>query len=450
MLSSLLKIPLLKLKFKFLPNEAQAFWAQELLNSQGLGAKLGQVLAQGKDYKLPKASIKNEALKKLFLENFKIEVLIEEEALAASMGQVFLTKLHGEPVAIKVLHPNIKKQLLNEVENILTLGSYYSKVKNFTFNKEVFSRFLYEIIEEETDLKREGHFQEQFKQINSDDSRFIIPEVIKKYSNENFLTQERVNCLLAKDHAYFPHYHIFDFFFRSLLNHGLLHGDLNDRNWGIKEDGRVVIYDFGCSQHISGRRTNGLKKLLLNQNVSEGFKELGLRLEATSFKGREQELRDDLFRMFLMKEIPADFSYSQELQLKYGDEIKKLREFTDPWILLLMRSLFSLIKIYQSRDQGIPLYNIINAYLEFKEDHMASKNIKIEVTENYSLIVSMSLPITAIDNLEDLMPEKVATKITEEKINLKDIISKVKSTQFEPQDLFKLEMGNRKYRVWIE
>jgi predicted unusual protein kinase regulating ubiquinone biosynthesis (AarF/ABC1/UbiB family) len=450
MLSSLLKIPILKLKYKFLPNEAQTFWAQELIESQGLGAKLGQVLAQGKNYKLPKASIKNEALKKIFRSSFEREIVIEEEALAASMGQVFLTKIDGEDHAIKVLHPKIRAQLEKEVENIMTLGNYYAKAKNFSFNKEIFSRFLNEIIEEETDLKREAHFQEQFGFALKDRPEFIIPKVVKSFSNENFLTQQRVDCKLAKDQKSFSNYNIFDFFFKSLLSHGLLHGDLNDRNWGIDNQNRVVVYDFGCSQYVTERRTNGLKKLLLNQNVVDGFKEIGLRLEATFFKGKEQALRDDLFKIFLMQEIPADYSYSEDLQGKYGDDIKKLREYTDPWILLLMRSLFSLIRIYQSRNQCIPLLAIIKPYMDLKEDDMKSKNIKIEVTENYSMVVSMSLPITAIDNLEDLMPEKVATKITEEKINLNDIIKKVKDSQFVPQDLFKLEMGNRKYRVWIE
>jgi predicted unusual protein kinase regulating ubiquinone biosynthesis (AarF/ABC1/UbiB family) len=450
MITNLLKIPYLRLKYKFLPSKEQQFWAQELLNSQGLSAKIGQILGQGKVTQLPKSSITTMEAKKLFQEAFGKEIQISDEVLAASMGQVFFIKIENQKYALKILHPGIKKKLQKEIENILLLGGYFSKAKGFSFNKDIFKNFLIEVFEEETDLIREAHFQQRFLEIFEADERFKVPKVIKDLSTDSFLTQEEVISTLAKDLKSFSQFHIFDFFLNSLLHHGLLHGDLNDRNWGVRDSGQVAVYDYGCSQIVSERRINGFKKLLSNIDVREGFKEFGIRLEASSFKNKEQELRDALFSPLLTGTISPSWNYSEELKTHYGEKIKELREFTDPWVLLMMRSLFSLIRVYQDRNIPIPFNDIVAPYLKQKEASMKATQIKINVLENNSSVISMSLPMTALENLDTLMPPKVSDKIEESGINIKDIIQNVYASDFAPQDLFNLSIEARNYRVWIE
>jgi hypothetical protein len=366
------------------------------------------------------------------------------------MGQVFFVTIHSSPYALKILHPGIKIKIKNEIKNILILGKYFSKINGFNLNTEVFQRFLTSSFEEETDLNREASFQEKFHKIFTDDERFKIPKVIKEFSNEHFLCQELVLSDLAYHLKGIPHFHIFDFFFISLFENGILHGDLNDRNWGLLNVNTVVVYDYGCSQIISERRVSGLIKLLLNQDIINGFKEVGIRLEATWFKGKEQELRDALFTPLLNHIISPDWSYSKTLKGIFGEKIKILREYTDPWLLLMMRSLFSLIRTYQAKGIPIPLRMIIEPHLKFKEKDLTSTNIKIEVLENSKQVVYMILPMTSLDNLHDLMPEKVSTKINEDGIDIKSIIQKVKDTNFIPQNLFSLNIQDRSYRVWID
>jgi ABC1 atypical kinase-like domain len=449
MLSTFLKIPYLRMKYRFFPGHAQKFWAQELLNSQGLSSKLGQILAQGKETELPKSSLKSSEVRELFEKNFHRSIEVTDEVFAASMGQVFFVKIDDKKFALKILHPGIKEKLKKEIDNILLLGGYFAKARGFSFDKVIFKRFLTEVFEEETDLTREAQFQEKFFRIFSGDSRFTIPAVISDFSNDAVLCQELIKADLARDLKGFPHYHIFEFFFHALFEHGTLHGDLNDRNWGLINQETVAVYDYGCSQIISERRIQGLRKLLMNQDIVEGFREFGVRLDATWFKGKEQELRDALFNP-LLGIIPPSWSYSEELQEKYGDKIKILREYTDPWVLLMMRSLFSLIRIYQDRKLAIPLGQILLPYLKVTEKSIKASQIRIEVQENGNQIVYMALPMTAIDNLEMLMPEKVYSKIQTEGINLAVIIEDVKKSDFAPQDLFNLKIENRSYKVWID
>jgi hypothetical protein len=441
---SLLKIPYLRLKYKFLPNEAQAFWAQELLDGTGLTAKIGQVLGQGRKTALPKSSLSPQEAQRLFAQAFGKDIQIEGEGLAASMGQVFFF----EKNALKILHPGIKEKLQKEIKNILVLGHYFSKTKGFHFDQAVFRRFLNDVFAEETDLIREAHYQRQFFKIFKDDPRILIPEVRGEFSNADLLTQERIECTLARDAKTLSHYFIFDFFFHSLLDFGLLHGDLNDRNWGLVGDEKIVVYDYGCSQHISERRVEGLKKLIMNIDVVNAFQEFGVRLEATPFKGEEQTLRENLFRT-LMGHIGPKWSYSEELQAIYGDKIKALREFTDPWVLLFMRSFFSLIRLYQERGISIPMQDLIRPYLKLKGSLMEKHSIKIEVTEGLEQVVYLELPLTALATLEEQLPSKVLKKIQEANIDLPSIIQRAMASQGTPQELFSLNADSRYYRVWI-
>lgn len=451
MITTILKIPYLRFKYKFFPNKAQKFWAQELLNSQGLSAKIGQIIGQGKVTTLPKGTLSSKKAKDIFEKNFSTQIELTEEVLAASMGQVYFGEVKSQHYAIKILHPNIREKILKEINHILELGNYFAKTRKFTFDKDTFRRFLNEVFEEETNLEREAQVQEIFYRHFERNPRFIVPKVIKAYTNNNILCQEKINCILARDLERIPHNFIFQFFFKSLFDYGLLHGDLNDRNWGINDNNQVVVYDYGCSQIVSPRRIEGLKKLISNEDIENGFKELGVRLEATSFKNKQQELRNSLFNPLFEKEISPDFSYSANLQDKYGDRIKELRQFTDPWILLMMRSLFSLIKFYQSRGQAISLKEFACFdRLNDTEVRLESTQIKIEVLENKKQVVFMTLPITALDNLEFLIPENVLAKIREENISLPEIIEKIKQSNLSPQDLFRLSIGIRDYKVWIE
>ena len=81
---------------------------------------------------------------------------------------------------------------------------------------------------------------------------------------------------------------------------------------------------------------------------------------------------------------------------------------------------------------------------------MRATQIKIEVLEGDQMVVAMTLPMTALDNLETLMPPNVSQKVAEEGIKIPHIINQVKDSGYEAQDLFRLKIGARNYRVWLE
>jgi predicted unusual protein kinase regulating ubiquinone biosynthesis (AarF/ABC1/UbiB family) len=449
----LLKTAFLRLQYRYFPNYAQNYWAQELLEAQGISAKLGQVFTQGKKRKLPKSSLAAKEAEKIFKETFSThdQISFKNEAIAASIGQVFFITMGDQQLAVKFLHPKIKEKLKKEIANIVLLGSHYSKVKGFGFNKDNYTRFLEEVFTEETDLSREASYQDSFRNHFENDKRFIIPKVLQDFSNAEILTQEWVESTLAQDLSSIQHFHVLEFFFESLLKHGVLHGDLNDRNWGITADGTLVVYDYGCSQIVSARRTNGLIKLLNGQYSLENFLEFGIRLEATPFKNKVEQLGRALFSPFSAKTLMIhEWSFAESLNKEFGKDIKLLREYTDPWVLLMMRSLYSILKTYEKLKVPIPFMEILNPLLKIKDEAMSSKNVKIEVKENMQLSFSMELPLASLDNLATYMPSHVQEKLKERNIDLEQTLQKIRMSNYTPQEIFQIDDGIKKYRVWIE
>jgi hypothetical protein len=110
----------------------------------------------------------------------------------------------------------------------------------------------------------------------------------------------------------------------------------------------------------------------------------------------------------------------------------------------------SLIRIYQEKKIAIPLGEILTPYLKIRQTSMQATQIRIEVMENGEQVIFMTLPLTALDHLGEMVPGKVASKIQEEHISLKEITARVKESAFMPQTLFELTIAPRSYKIWID
>ena len=55
---------------------------------------------------------------------------------------------------------------------------------------------------------------------------------------------------------------LFEFTLRGLLEQQFLHADPNFANFAFREDGRVVVYDYGCMKEIPANLAAGYSKLM--------------------------------------------------------------------------------------------------------------------------------------------------------------------------------------------
>ena len=225
---------------------------------------------------------------------------VEPEAFAAaSIGQVHRGVLRdGREVAVKIQYPNADRMVRADLKNLKTLlGNLVSLFTDIDFEpiwEEVRERLL-----EEVDYLKEADNIRRAAAIHSDCPDIIVPAVVQEATSRRVLTMEFVDGIPpaeAVSERYPRHLRdqwgvtLFEFTLRGLLQHRFLHADPNLANFAFREDGKVVVYDYGCMKEIPqdlaagyaglmdaviNRRKAAIPGLLRNMGV---FKEGGVSL----------------------------------------------------------------------------------------------------------------------------------------------------------------------------
>lgn len=191
----------------------------------------------------------------------------EEEAFAAaSIGQVHRGRLlDGREVAIKIQYPLIDEIVRADLKNLKRLlGSLFGLVFDVDFEPiwgELRDRLL-----EELDYEHEAENIRRMSELHADVPEIVIPSVVEELSTDRVLTMERIEGIAPSDacsDAYPPEARnrwgevLFEFQLRGLFRHRLLHADPNLANFAFLEDGRVVVYDFGCIKRVPSALADG-------------------------------------------------------------------------------------------------------------------------------------------------------------------------------------------------
>jgi len=218
----------------------------------------------------------------------------EEEAYAAaSIGQVHRGTLKdGTPVAIKIQYPLIDEIVKADLKNLKTLlQGLFGLVFDVDFEpiwEELRDRLL-----EEIDYLHEAENMHTMAELHVDVPEIVIPTVIEDLSTKNVLTMRYVDGIPPSE-ATSDRYPqelknewgrvLLEFQLRGLLEHRVLHADPNLANFAFLEDGRVVVYDFGCIKRIP-------------ENIALGY----ARLLRAAFENRPQDVPQVLHQMGVYK-----------------------------------------------------------------------------------------------------------------------------------------------------
>lgn len=277
--------------------------------------KLGQVLSSRGDL-LPPAYVAALARLQDDVEPFSfadVERIVESELgvriskaflefesvpiAAASLGQVHRARLRdGRAVAVKVQRPDIRKQVLEDLEAFEQIASFFDEhtetagrfqlvrtVENF--RKTILAELDYRL--EASNLIAIGKAVREFPLI-------VVPAPVASYSTSLVLTMEYIDG--EKIAALSPLRRIdldlrpladelFRAYLKQILIDGFFHADPHPGNVLVTNDGRVALLDLGMVGRISPAVQENLLKLLLEVSEGRGDRaaeraaEIGKRLE---------------------------------------------------------------------------------------------------------------------------------------------------------------------------
>ncbi len=195
------------------------------------------------------------------LENFDelFESIDPEAFAAASIGQVHYGVLRdGREVAVKIQYPDADRMVEADLKNLKALlGNLVSLFTDIDFEpiwEEVKERLF-----EELDYLKEADNIRRMAAMHADVPAIVVPEVVPEATTRRVLTMSFVDGIPPGDAASDDYPEklrdqwgatLFEFTMRGLLEHRFLHADPNFANFAFREDGKVVVYDYGCMKAI--------------------------------------------------------------------------------------------------------------------------------------------------------------------------------------------------------
>lgn len=283
-------------------------------------------------------------------EHFEVEPFA-----SASIGQVHRARTDdGREVVVKVQYPGVDAAVDSDLAHlkIALRASGLVKVKRKVLD-DVFGE-LRARLHEELDYCNEADNVRLFSEYYGQDAAVVVPEVVGERSSQRVLTL-----------TYEPGHHISELqefsqevrneigaaLFRVLadqiFNLKILHADPNPGNFAFREDGSVVLYDFGCVKRLDPEIVEAYKATIRAGFAEDyaGIEDGLVRLGARNLDGPQVPLDyykpwRDIFMRPLLGDEPYDFGRSQlqqdAIKLVPGFLTKYLKSFQPPVELVFL------------------------------------------------------------------------------------------------------------------
>ena len=179
-----------------------------------------------------------------------------EPIAAASLGQVHRARYMGEEVAVKVLRPDVKNKVsadLKIIGIILFIISSFFESHTLNIFRTIYNEFS-RMIKMEMDFSLEAKNAEQFRINFKDEPFIIIPEIYKEISKNRIVVLKyyegiRVDDTPGLKKLNIDPIHLIENLVRiythQVVIDGFLHADPHPGNLLVRDDGRIVMVDFG-------------------------------------------------------------------------------------------------------------------------------------------------------------------------------------------------------------
>ncbi|SFH67452.1 ABC1 kinase family protein [Planctomicrobium piriforme] len=194
---------------------------------------------------------------------------------AGSLAQVHAaTTLDGREVVVKVRRPSIKQAVERDLALMMELAQLMERhvPESQVFDPVGLVKYFARTIRREMNFQREARALQEFRKLFEGDPRLYVPYVEPELLTEAVLVMERVDGLrvydldgiracgldpsqLAVNGA--------SIFMRQAFEMGYFHGDPHPGNMRIREDGAIVLLDYGMVGFLDDEKRERLVDLFV-------------------------------------------------------------------------------------------------------------------------------------------------------------------------------------------
>ncbi len=176
---------------------------------------------------------------------------------AASVAQVHKARfINGEIVAVKILRPDIRKSMQNDMDVLFMLAGFVEKFSRFAdrLQPKLFMKTVARAVILELDLRLEAAAASELSEAAEETGLFLVPEIFWDYSSKNIMVMEWVDGTLFSDEKILSDKNInrpelavkiIQTFLACAFDYGVFHADMHEGNLVVNKDGQLVLLDFG-------------------------------------------------------------------------------------------------------------------------------------------------------------------------------------------------------------
>ncbi len=211
------------------------------------------------------------------------ETFNEEPVGAASLGQVHRATLRGgREVAVKVQRPDIRTEIVTDLESLQEIADFIDEHTDFGKQYEV-SRVLSEFrasLMRELDYQAEARHLTELRTSLEDFDNLTVPRIVEDYSSSTVLTMDyisgtKITSLSGTILNDIPGAKLADELFRAYLQQilvdGFFHADPHPGNLLLTPEHRIAIIDLGMVGRINQRLRDQLVHLLAGIAHGDGI-----------------------------------------------------------------------------------------------------------------------------------------------------------------------------------
>ncbi|MCB9282687.1 MAG: AarF/ABC1/UbiB kinase family protein [Lewinellaceae bacterium] len=343
----------------------------------------------------------------------------ETPVASASIGQVHRAQLSdGTEVAVKIQHANIEeiaKVDLRIIQKLTRLISWIFDIKGIEF---VYTQ-IRKMIEEELDFARECQSMQVIAENLKEEERFVIPQVYSTYSTGRVITSTwqdgvKITNVDQLDDWQLDRHELASRLLRvychMVFKDGFYHVDPHPGNILVKQDGTLVLLDFGAVAKLGRQLREGIPQLIeaAVRNDTDAMVE-ACRFMGFIAEGREAEKMAEkminALRNFLQNEVDLKGLNFKDIEIKPFDNslfdlIKEIGfngiagtvQVSKDWVLM-ERMIALLLGICTTLDDTMNPIEVVRPYVkEFVTDKQGNTLVFITGLLRRTLATVLGLP----------------------------------------------------------
>ena len=423
--------------------------------------------------------------------------------ISASIGQVHrATLLDGRTVAVKIQHPGIADTVEFDLRALGWLTAPVGDLRR-GFDLKAYRAEIGESLRRELDYRCEAASLTRFGELaRTLRSPISLPAVVPALSGEHLLTTTWLQgeSLAAARLWSAPGRAVLsaslvELFFTGVFEWGLLHADPHPGNYRfLRREGRptVGLLDFGCVKHVPPPIQAAIRGLVDDavtgtpdaDSIRARFTQMGFDPPVLArLAAKLPAVGAALTTPFT---TPGKFDVAQwhlreRLGEALGDDRMTFRTAGPPEMIFILRAFQGLLHYLKILDAPVDWADAAGVATGLRaggqrdfsaqpagtdpsrkatagrppaatlppSTPMLSDTLHISVVENGTIKVALTFGAGATDNLPDLVPHELRSRLAERAINLVTIAADAKRRLYAPGELFSIADGAKRVRVWL-